>query len=449
MGAAAQGILSSVYFGLAHMNTKSTLNNGQENRTAFDRAIVIGSSITGLTVARVLTDHFAQVTIIERDRLSNIPDFRRGVPQARHAHTLPLRGQAILEQQFPGLIDELLAQGAISINGDTEIAFFIAGGWHQLRHRAAAVSMSCSRPLLETTIYRRLAGHLRIQIIEAHEVTGLTVDQACTQVTGVRIRNHHAHNLPETKLAADLVVDASGRDSQAPRWLASLGYPPILQTVINSFAGYASRIYQRPAHFSQNWKTLFIRPSPPHGTRGGAIIPIEGDRWHVTLMGIDRDYPPTNEAGFLDFAHSLPAPQFFEAITAVQPLTKVYGFRRTENRVRHYDKLPRYLEGFLVGGDAAYALNPVYAQGMSAAVMGSQALDHCLREQRRHHNLAGLAKAFQNHLVQAVADPWRLATYADQRWPGTEVTEGPVPIQNLRDVFKFDPVLTNYSVAYQ
>ena len=408
------------------MNTKSILNNRQENKTGFDHAIVIGSSIAGLTVARVLIDHFARVTIIERDRLPHIPGFRRGVPQARHAHTLPLRGQAILERQFPGLGDELLAQGAISINGDTEIAFFIAGGWRQLRHRAAAVSMSLSRPLLENTIYRRLAGHPKINMIQEHDVTGLTVDQSGSQVTGVRIRNHHAHNLPETKLAAKLVVDASGRDSQAPRWLASLGYPPIWQTVINSFAGYASRIYRRPAHFSQKWKTLFVRPSPPHGTQGGAIIPIEGDRWHVTLMGVDRAYPPTNEAGFLDFARSLPVPQFFEAIQAAQPLTKVYGFRQTENRVRHYDKLSPYLEGFLVVGDAAYVLNPVYAQGMSAAVMGSQALDQCLREQRRHDNLVGLAKVFQNQLVQAVAESWRLTTHADQRWPGTEVTEGPV-----------------------
>ena len=426
------------------MNPKSAINN-----TAFDQAIVIGGSIAGLTIARVLTDHFARVTIIERDRLPATPDFRRGVPQARHAHTLPLRGQAILEQQFPGLVDELLAQGAISINGDTEMAFFIAGGWHQLRHRAAAVSMSCSRPLLETTIQRRLAGHPRLQIIQEHEVVGLCVDQLGERLTGVRIRNRHGTGLNETGLAADLVVDASGRDSQAPRWLASLGYIPPWQTVVNSFTGYASRIYERPAHFSQSWKTLFVRPTPPHSRRGGAIIPIEGGRWHVTLMGIARDYPPTNEADFLDFAHSLPAPQFFEAIKAAKSLTKIYGFRRTENRVRHYDKLPRYLEGFLVAGDAAYVLNPVYAQGMSAAVMGSQALDHCLQEQRRSNDLTGLARAFQTQLVQAVADPWQLATHADRRWPGTEVIEGPVPVHHLDSMFKFDPVLTDHTVAYQ
>jgi flavin-dependent dehydrogenase len=34
-----------------------------------DRAIVIGGSIAGLLVARVLADYFETVTIIERDKL--------------------------------------------------------------------------------------------------------------------------------------------------------------------------------------------------------------------------------------------------------------------------------------------------------------------------------------------------------------------------------------------
>ena len=83
------------------MNTKPAMSNNQGSGTVFGHAVVIGSSIAGLTMARVLTDHFARVTIIERDRLSDTPEFRRSVPRLRHAHTLPLRGQMILEQEFP------------------------------------------------------------------------------------------------------------------------------------------------------------------------------------------------------------------------------------------------------------------------------------------------------------------------------------------------------------
>jgi 2-polyprenyl-6-methoxyphenol hydroxylase-like FAD-dependent oxidoreductase len=142
-----------------------------------------------------------------------------------------------------------------------------------------------------------------------------------------------------------------------------------------------------------------------------------------------RDYPATDEQGFLDFARSLPTSRLYEAIKDAEPLSKPCGFRRTEHRVRHFDRLPRYLEGFLVAGDAAYALNPVYAQGMTAAAMGSLALDHALKQQqiKAGSDLTGLAKSFQKQLSKAVAATWAMGTREDQRWPATEVAENIVP----------------------
>lgn len=432
------------------MNIKSKLVNSQRNAGAFGHAIVIGSSIAGLTAARVLTDHFDQVTIIERDHLPVAPDFRHGVPQAWHAHTLPLRGLAILERLFPGLGDELVANGAVPVNGGSEMAFFFAGGWHQVNHRAAVVSMSCSRPLLESTISRRLANHASVQIIQEHEVVGLRPDPTNQVITGVRLRRSHQSSQNETNLKANLVVDASGRDSHAPYWLENLGFVPPKESVVNSFTGYASRIYRRPANFKETWKTLYIRPSPPNtgrdgATRGGVVLPIEGNRWHVSLIGMARDYPPTNPTDFLDFARSLPTPQLYQAIKDAEPLTRVYGFRRAENRVRHYDRLPRYLEGFLVYGDAAYILNPVYAQGITAVVIGSQALDQSLREQQPQGSLSGLARAFQNQLSRAVADLWQLAISQDQRWSDTDVAKDIIPVRHHvpRPKFSVIPALMN------
>jgi 2-polyprenyl-6-methoxyphenol hydroxylase-like FAD-dependent oxidoreductase len=408
------------------MNRKSTTNYDQRSETAFGHAVVIGSGITGLAAARVLTDHFAQVTMIERDRLPDSTQLRRGVPQARHAHSLSVRGQRLLEQQFPGLTNELVANGAVTINGSSEIAFFVAGEWHQLRHHAAIVSIACSRPLLEGIIYRRLAAHPRMSILQEYSVIGLSVDRRRQRITGVRLRHRGSLSAHEISLAADLVVDASGRDSQASHWLADLGYRPPQETIVNAFAGYASRLYRHPAGFHDHWKTLYIRPTPANSTRGGVIIPIEGDRWHVTLIGMAGDYPPTSEAGFLAFAHSLPTPQLYEAISFSEPLTEPSGYRRTENRVRHYEQLPRYLEGFLVCGDAAYLLNPVYAQGMTAAVMGSLALNNSLKAQRDQDmagDLTGLAAIFQKQLSQVMADLWQMATDQDRRWPMVEVVE--------------------------
>lgn len=438
------------------MSIKSDVINSQTDGGAFSHAIVIGSSIAGLTTARVLTDHFDRVTIIERDHLPDRPGFRRGVPQAWHAHTLPLRGQAMLEHLFPGLSNDLLANGAVSVNGGSEMAIFMAGGWHQLRQHAAVVSMSCSRPLLETTIYRRLANHPRVQIIQDHEVVSLCTDHTGQAVTGVQLRRRHQLRQNKINLWANLVVDASGRDSHAPYWLENLGFVPPQESVVNSFTGYASRIYRQPLNFNETWKTLYVRPTPPNSTRdgitrGGVILPIEGNHWYVTLIGMARDYPPTDDADFLDFARSLPTPKFYEAIRAAEPLTRAAGFRRTENRVRHYDRLPRYLEGFLVCGDAAYVLNPVYAQGMTAAVTGSQALAHCLRAQRRQGNLTGLAGAFQIKLSQTVGDSWQLAIREDKRWATTEVADHIPSIRPRVSRPAVAPVPTplSYSLAYQ
>jgi 2-polyprenyl-6-methoxyphenol hydroxylase-like FAD-dependent oxidoreductase len=408
------------------MNRKSTTNYDQPSETVFGHAVVIGSGIAGLAAARVLTEHFAQVTIIERDRLPDAPQFRRGVPQAHHAHVLPVRGQTLFEQQFPGLTDELVGQGAVSINAGSEMAFFVAGEWHQVRHHAAIMSITCSRPLLENLLYRRVAAHPGVHILQEHGVAGLTVDRARKRVTGVRLRHRGGLSAPETILAADLILDVSGRASQTPQWLAQLGYTPPQETIVNAFTGYSSRLYRRPAGFNEGWKTLYVRPTPAHGTRGGVIIPIEGDRWHVTLHGMAGDHPPTSEAGFLAFAQSLPTPQFYEAIYAAEPLTEPRGYLQTENRRRHYERLPRYLEGFLVGGDAAYTLNPVHAMGMTAAVLGSLALNEALQAQRagaRGSGLIGLASAFQKRLSDAMADLWKLVTDQDRRWPMVEVVE--------------------------
>lgn len=280
------------------MQILSLTNDHHRCQTTFGRAVVIGSSITGLTAARTLADHFAQVTIIERDRLPERADFRQGAPQARHAHILPLRGETIFEQQFPGLLAELQANGAVASSGGSEMAVFIAGSWHTVKSHLGLISLSCSRPLLEAGLYRRLISRPNIRVVQEHEVVGLVADESGIRVAGVRLRPRHSSSTDESTLPADLVLDTSGRGSPGPQGLANLGYIPPRETTINTFVGYARRLYCRPSRPIQSWKTLFVRPTPPHGTRGGVIIPIEGGRWLVTLTGVARDYPPPTRTAF-------------------------------------------------------------------------------------------------------------------------------------------------------
>ena len=120
-------------------------------------------------------------------------------------------------------------------------------------------------------------------------------------------------------MAADLVVDASGRTSHAPRWLEELGYEAPEETTITSFLGYASRVYAIPADFQTDWQVLFLQGQPPGYTRAGGLFPIEGRRWIVTLAGAARDYPPTDEQGFLEFAKGLRTPILYDTIKNAEP----------------------------------------------------------------------------------------------------------------------------------
>jgi 2-polyprenyl-6-methoxyphenol hydroxylase-like FAD-dependent oxidoreductase len=388
------------------------------------QAIVIGGGMSGLMAAQVLSRHFAQVTIIDRDHLTEQPEARNGAPQARHPHTLMVRGQEILEQHFPGLTGELIGQGALPIDASREVAFFVAGDWYKPIRHADTMGIAMSRPLLEATIYRRVLANPHIQIKHAHEVVNITTDAQRQRVTGLVVHDREGAPAGQTRLKADLVVDASGRQSQAPQWLQELGYTPADELTVNTYVGYATRVYQKPADFTADWKALYIRPTPKTGPRGGMIIPVEGGRWIVALLGASRDYPPTDEAGFMEFAQNLPTPKLFEAIQHAEPVTKAIGYRRTDSRLRRYDQLPRYLEGLLVMGDAACVLNPVHAQGITAAAIGSQALSESLQTHFKHQlpgDVSGLAAAFQKQLHHALAGLWNTIVHDDRRWPATEV----------------------------
>ncbi|HEY3079476.1 MAG TPA: alpha/beta hydrolase [Chloroflexota bacterium] len=105
------------------------------------------------------------------------------------------------------------------------------------------------------------------------------------------------------------------------------------------------------------------------------------------------------------------------------PTGAVRCYRRTDNQLRHYDRLARWPERFVVTGDAVCAFNPIYGQGMTVAALDAAALDACLREQERSAtagDLIGLATRFQKRLARTVAAPWLVATGEDLRYPTTE-----------------------------
>lgn len=397
-------------------------------------AIVIGGSMAGLLACRVLSDYFDHVTLIERDRFPEEPAPRKGVPQSYHLHTLLMQGLIILEELFPGLQDELIAAGASLLDVGEDMAWLSPAGW-EVRFPSNIKTLACSRNLLEWSVRRRVATCPKVSFIQKAEVTTLLSNADNTHVVGARIRWRNLPQLDpksEELLHADLVVDASGRSSKAPLWLTTLGYMPPQETKVNSFLGYASRVYQRLPELHSEWQSLLIYAAPPSITRGGGILPLEGNCWIVSLYGVGGDYPPTDEAGFLEFARSLRNPMLYNAIQEAEPRSPIFGYHPTGNCLRHYERLSYLPEGLVVLGDAACTFNPLYAQGMTTAALGAMTLNQCLLDQpwrRGDGTYTGLTQRFQKKLAKVNAAPWLLATSEDFR---VHETEGGTPDWAIR-----------------
>jgi flavin-dependent dehydrogenase len=386
-------------------------------------AVVVGGSLAGMLAARVLSDHFDDVTLLERDRFPETPTARKGLPQGRHAHGLLERGRGVMERFLPGLTGDLVRAGAGLLDGTQDVASMCPYGWY-VRYPGDLLVVSASRDLIDRVVRGRVAALTNVRIRQGVDVAGLVPGPG--GVAGVRLRARPPGleaGRGGAELAADLVVVADGRGSRLPDWLTALGYEPPRVTVIDSFQGYASRLYRPPAGFEADWKALYIQQAPPADPRGGLVSPIEGGRWLVSLVGGDGDYPPTDEAGFLAFARGLRSPALYRAIAGAEPLSPIAGQRATENRLRHYDRLGRFPDGVVALGDAACAFDPVYGQGMTAAALGAEVLEGWLRGESSRL-VPGRGRAFQRSLARATAAAWQLSTGADDRF---RTTEGPPP----------------------
>ena len=196
-----------------------------------ERAIVLGASMAGLLAARVLSEFYGTVTLVERDVLPEAPAHRRGVPQGRHMHALLSSGSHALGQLFPGLLDELVAAGANVLDeGDLSRASMRTRG-HELNRSttftdpASVVVYLASRPFLESHVRRRVRAIANVTILDGHDVVA-PVAAHPHQITGARVVNRNTGH--ETVLDAELVVDAMGRGARTPAFLENLVVCPAI-----------------------------------------------------------------------------------------------------------------------------------------------------------------------------------------------------------------------------
>lgn len=377
-----------------------------------NHAVVLGASVAGLLAARLLSEAYQEVTLVDRDVLTGATGPRRTVPQGRHIHGLLARGQQVLEELFPGMTKELEALGVPVCDFGTGLSWYFKGTMIR-KAETGLICVSAERPLLEERIRERIRGLSNVRMLERSDIVGLTASADNARITGVRVQP--AEGGEEQVLEADLVVDASGRSSRAPRWLQEFGYPQVPEETIKIDLTYTTADFKSPLPVDPIGDGAgLVCVASPDSPRGATLARLH-DRYSLSLYGLLGNKAPTDREGFLAYAKSMPVPEIYAAVENAEMLTEPVAMHFPANIRHRYERMDRLPDGLLVMGDAACIFNPIYAQGMTVAAIESLVL-------RKHLQLGRppRPKDFFRDLSGVINAPWDMAVGGDLGFPGVQ-----------------------------
>lgn len=367
------------------------------------RAVVLGAGIAGLLAARVLSDSFAAVTVVERDGLPDDPEPRTGVPQGRHLHNFLARGTQILGELFPGILDELADAGATVDDGDDLSRVYVRVAGYEfnppgrLTDPGPLAAYQASRPFLEFHIRRRVAALENVTILDQHDVVEPVM--AGDSVVGVRTVNRR--NGVASVMQAGLVVDATGRAMRTSHCLESHGFESPREERIPSVGGYSSQLLRIP-HGVIAERMAFVN----EGSRapGALLVAYEDDAWMLAVFQpVDGGSPPTSFGEMVAVVERMLPASIVDGLRGATPAGEVSIARSTAASWRRYDQMSQLPEGLIVLGDALCHLNPMYGQGMSMAALQALALRDCLEA-----GIGDLPRRFYMAAAEQILPVWTL-----------------------------------------
>jgi 2-polyprenyl-6-methoxyphenol hydroxylase-like FAD-dependent oxidoreductase len=403
------------------------------------RAVVIGGGIGGLSAAAVLAGYFEQVDILERDQITASVQSRPGTPQDRHPHGLLAGGLKALGEILPGFEQELAAAGAIPVKVAEEFRIERAD-IGALPSRDFGLSVLCaSRPLIESVLRHRVMAIGNVSLRSQCRVVEILADTSV--VRGVRFDTGLTRS--ET-LESDLVVDASGRGVPTLSLLDALGRERPEVTEVTLAIGYSTTMVRFAPYDLPQWKIVLTEPNPPDSALKAVFVPLEGDRWYITIA--DRRAVPRLETwdDFVSTFSQLKMPTLSQVFRHAQPIESVRHFGFSANRWQHFERLHHLPHGVLPIADALCRFNPTHGQGMSSAAMQSRLLRAALERAAPEANpIAAAQAAFMSDVKSIVQPPWNMSTSVDLAFPEAR---GERP-GNFEDSRRFEAKLIRAAVA--
>jgi 2-polyprenyl-6-methoxyphenol hydroxylase-like FAD-dependent oxidoreductase len=380
------------------------------------QAAVIGAGMGGLAAAKAIAPHFEKVIVFDRDSLPDEPTPRAGTPQARHTHGLLAGGHRALDRLFPGIELDFIAAGAVRMRMRRSTRFEVPGFDPLPQRDFGFDQFLLSRPALELVCRRRVEREPNIEFKPRSRVTELVASPDSSSAAGVRFED--TRGTPGS-VAADLVVDASGRASPTLRFLEAIGSSKPAAIEIGIDQAYATAVFETPDDAPTDWLGVLHQPKPPGSSRWGLLMPVEGSRWSVSLCVNHGETPPGDIDGFMAFAKSFRMPTIYNAIRSAKRVGDIARFGMPCSVRRAFDKLDRFPRGLVPLGDSVCRFPPTQGQGMSVAAQEANVLASLLESRRgRDDPLGGLAESFFAEIQPLLETPWAVAM-ADLVYPQT------------------------------
>lgn len=382
---------------------QSAIDAADLRRRGRGTAVVVGGSIAGIAVAKVLSETFEQVIVLEKDDSHRRREGRPGAAQGWHLHHLLTAGRIELERIFPGIIDDMVREGAFDVDMAAQYRIRIGGTWK--KPGTGPIQIVCAgRPLLEWCVRRRLDDEPRISFHYDSDVADLLYDREHNTVLGVAVDRGGAEL---DMVPAEFVVDASGKNTRFPEFLDRIGVgaPEVEQDIINCF--YTTMQHHVPPERQWQDKVMMICYAyRPHEDTYAAQYYTDDSRTilSTSLVAYNCYSPPRTAREFREFADRMPSPVIGENIDGLEPASGIYNFRYPNMLRLGYERKRNLPRALVAVGDAYTSADPVSGLGMTLALKEARELQVLLGKYAPTD--AGLPRRYYRRISRLADTAW-------------------------------------------